>query len=425
MGSLKFILRLGKNVKKPRSKGKKKGSNKGYEKETPIYLQYVHDDQKTLIATGYKCKPSKWDTEQGKPKKDSEFEQKLDEFKREVRNNAQFAIVGEPTAYKVKEKWTEYLKEKKNNVPEAIFKGSILQKWNDYIVYLSETLYKNKPRTKGTIRNNENSREHLKGYLEGKKQLQLRPEKFTIQDYQKFEAYLVKELVPNSVSKVKKHFKSFLRWHLNSGGATGFNIALIEYSETPGIKIALTEKELTSIAHEDFGDRLNLVRDLIVLQASTGVRISDLTRLCDNILEDKSAFKIKTKKKGKNVLVPILPLAKEALSRRKYSFPYIPEQTYREGIKEIYKKLWPSKTIEIGEGDSLRRVAVWEEISSHDMVRTFVNIASSKGISVPSIAIITGKSIPVLLKNYLNDDPDRAAKELVEKFDISPLRVAK
>lgn len=429
MGSFKFILRLGKNIVKPRLKPKGKGHNKAAKadptKETPIYLQYVHAEEKTLIATGLKCQPRNWNKLQGKPRKDAKLEGKLDQFKAEVRDNALFSIVGEPIAYKVKDAWIEYQKEKKKKTPEAIFRGSMLQKWNEYIDYLGETLYKNKPRTKGTIRNNENSREHLRQFLEGKSQTQLKPEKFNVLDYQKFEAYLVKKLVPNSVSKVKKHFKSFLRWHINSGGVLGFNISLIEYSETAGVKIALTEKELTKIALEDFGDRLNLVRDLIVLQASTGVRISDLTRLCDNITEDKAAFKIKTKKKGKFVLVPILPLAKEALKRRKYVFPYIPEQTYREGIKDIYQKLWPSKTIEVGDGDSLRRVPVWEEISSHDMVRTFVNIAASKGISVPSIAIITGKSIPVLLKNYLNEDAEGAAKELVDKFDISPLRVAK
>lgn len=423
MASLKFILRLGKNVKEPRSKGKKKTPVKGLSKEVPIYLQYVHGEQKILIATGYKCKPNDWNKAQGKPKKDYKLEAKLDEFKKEVRDNAQFAVVGEPIAEKVKEKWAEYKAEKLRNVPETVFKGSILERWKEYLTYLGETLYKGKARTKGTIRNNSNSREHLRQYLETKDSLQLKPEKFTVQDYQKFEAYLVKKLEPNSVSKVKKHFKSFLKWY-SKIGKVGFDISEIEYQETAGIKLALTEKELNEIASKDFGNRLNIIRDLITLQASTGVRVSDLQRLCDNLNDEKTAFIIKTKKKGKNVLIPVMPLAKQALKNQSYKFPYVPEQTYREGIKEIYKKLWPLKTVEVGEGDELRRVPVWEEISSHDMVRTFINIAARKGISVPSIALITGKSIPVLLKNYLNDDPELAAQELIEKFDISPLTVA-
>jgi integrase len=234
----------------------------------------------------------------------------------------------------------------------------------------------------------------------------------------------VKTKAPNGVAKSLKTFKSFLKWHIKNGGRLGFNITQIEYSETAGVKIQLTEKELATIAATQFKGRLNLVRDLMVLQSSTGVRVSDLQRLCSNLIEDKTAFKIKTKKVGKFVLVPVLPLAKEVLKRNDYKLPHIPETKYREGIKAIYQSLWPSNTIEIGEGDNLREVFVHEEISSHDMVRTFVNIAAKKGISVPTIATITGKSIQVLLKNYLSEDKDHAANEFLEKFDVSPLRIA-
>jgi hypothetical protein len=118
-------------------------------------------------------------------------------------------------------------------------------------------------------------------------------------------------------------------------------------------------------------------------------------------------------------------LAKEALKRWNYKIPYLHEQYYREGIKTIYEHFWPNRTIETGSGDNIKTVFVFEEISSHDMVRTFINIAWKKGISVPTIALYTGKSIPVLIKNYLEEDADFASKEVLEKFDISPLKVAR
>lgn len=421
MSTTKFVLRLGK---------------KNREKEYPIYLQYIHDDEKFLLATGWKCEPRNWDKKHGKPKKDSKLEDTLDVFKKRFKDNAVYAVVGDPKAYKVKDAWTEFLKEEKKNQPEAIFKGSLLACWNEYIEFISQALYKGKPRTAGTVRNNTNSRIHLRDFLEEKKRMELKPEKFTVQDYQLFEGYLVKKLTkdsegkfikalsPNSISKIKKHFKSFLRWHVNRGGLLGFNISLIEYSESPGVKIALSETELNKIAQEQFVGQLSLARDFMVLQSCTGVRISDLKRLCENFNEDRTAFRIKVKKTGKYILVPVLPLAKEVLIRREYKFPYLPEQTYREGIKAIYKKLYPKKTIEIGEGDNMKKVFVHEEISSHDMVRTFVNIAAQKGISIPTISVLTGKSIQVITKHYLNEDKDHAAQELLEKFDLSPLRIA-
>jgi site-specific recombinase XerD len=428
MGSIKFVLRPGE---------KKAG------KEYSIYIQYIHKGEKCLLSTDYKSKSGKdWNSKQGKPNNAPNLEKKLNALRTSFRDNAVARVEGEPEAYRVKEAWKEYLDGNKDNLPEAVFKNTLLARWQDYLVHMKETLTpRGKERTGGTIRNNINSLNQLKEFLASQKRQTLKPEKFTQSDYQKFDKYLVakmkvinknaeekekvKAFTPNSISKIKKHFKSFLKWHIKNGGLIGFNIEFIEYAETEGIKIALTEKELTTIAQSEYKGGLNLVRDLLVLQASTGVRVSDLQRLCENFTEDKSAFKIKVKKTGKFVLVPVLPLAKEVLIRNNYSLPHLSEQKYRVGIKAIYQKLWPSKTIEVGEGDNMKKVFIHEEISSHDMVRTFVNIAAKKGITVPTIATITGKSIQVLLKNYLSEDKDHAAQELLEKFDLSPLRIAK
>ncbi len=428
MSKTKFVLRLGKKKKSDLTK------------PFPIYMKYSHQEAKVLIATGRACEPGQWYSKEGKPKNNIELGERLKEFETEFNKNARDKVIGDPEPYKVKEAWEAYKTEKKTKVPEAVLKHSILARWSEYLEFLEETLFKGRKRTSGTIRNNKNSRELFSKYLKSKNRQSIKPEAFTLLDFQKYEHWLVnspeairtknkteevKIKAPNGVAKSLKTFKSFLKWHAKKGGLVGFNLSEIEYSETAGTKIALTEKELNMIAQTEFEGRQNLVRDLMVLQGSTGVRISDLQRLCNNLTEDKSHFKIKTKKKGKIVLVPVLPLAKEVLKRNNYNLPEIPEQKYREGIKSIYQGLWPSKTIEIGEGDNLKEVFVWEEISSHDLVRTFINIQWKKGISVPTIALITGKSLQVLLKNYLNEDQEFASKELLEKYETSPLRIAK
>lgn len=411
MASGKFILR----TDKKNSRG-----------EAPIYYQYNHNDDKVLIATHQKTYPKDWNQSQGKPKT-SVLEKYLEDFKNEFRKATLDALKGEdnPTAKKVKALWKEHLDSKMLDNPEAIFGKSMISQWEEYLQFMEETATPNgKRRTSGTIYNNTNSKNQLKSFLKEKKQDTKSPEKFTLKDYQKFEAHLLDIMNPNSVSKVKKHLKSFLKYHIKHGHKVGLNISHIEYAETAGLKIALAEDQLSTIANTTFLPSLNPFRDLMVLQASTGVRISDLHRLCENIVEDKSSFKIKTKKTGKHVLIPILPLARQVLERNNYLLPSFVEQNYRKGIKAIYKKLWPEKMMEVGEGDSLSRVLIHEEISSHDMVRTFINIALKKGISIPTIALITGKSIQVLLKNYQIENQEHAAQELLLKFEPSPLRIA-
>jgi hypothetical protein len=437
MSTTKFILRPGTWTKK-NPKDKKATICKNPEKERSIFLQYSHNGKKVLVKTGHKSAPKDWNRTQGKPK-DKNLDSTLVEFKESFKSNAISKVTGEPDPVKVLEAWIKFKEEEKAKLPEAVLKGSLLDHWNHYLDYLRKTLYKGKRRTKGTIRNNENSREKFKEFLNQKDNakkksdkyskdwLNVKPEKFTQLDYEEFDAYLTESLSPNSVAKIKKHFKSFLKWHTSKNrGLLGFDISLVEYSETAGLKISLTEKDLLKIAQADFEDEhLNHVRDLLILQCSTGVRISDLQRLCDHISEDKRYFEIKTKKTGKRVKLVILPLAIEVLKRRNYNIPFMHEQYYRDGIKTIYKTFWPNRTIETGSGDQIKKVLIHEEISSHDMVRTFINIAWKKAISVPTIALYTGKSIQVITKNYLEEDADYASQEILEKFDLSPLKVAR
>lgn len=425
MSTSKFILRPGTWVKK-KPTDKKATYCKNPDKERSIFLQYSHNGQKVLVKTGHKAAPKDWNRKQGKPK-DKNLDSTLSKLKEDFKSNAISKVTGEPDPAKVVEAWNKYKQEQKESLPEAAFKGTILDHWSAYIDYLGKTLFKGERRTKGTIRNNENSREHLKNFLTDKDRLRVKPDKFTQIDFEQFDTYLIENLSPNSVAKVKKHFKSFLRWHTTKNkGLIGFDIGLIEYAETAGLKISLSENDLLRIAQTDFKDKfLNHVRDLIVLQCSTGQRISDLQRLCDHITEDKQYFEIKTKKTKKKVKLVILPLAKQVLKHWDYKIAYMPEQYYRDGIKTIYKKFWPNRTTEKGTGDNIKKVLIHEEISSHDMVRTFVNIAWKKGISLTTIALYTGKTIQVLQKNYLQEDADFAAQEVLEKFDLSPLKIAR
>lgn len=73
----------------------------------------------------------------------------------------------------------------------------------------------------------------------------------------------------------------------------------------------------------------------------------------------------------------------------------------------------PSRFV-IGRG--FKDVPVSKLISSHDAVRTFITISAEKGIPVPSIARITGKTVAVLLRNYLVDSQKVAETQLLERW---------
>ena len=55
----------------------------------------------------------------------------------------------------------------------------------------------------------------------------------------------------------------------------------------------------------------------------------------------------------------------------------------------------------------------WEVLTSHCSVRTFITLAAGRGMPIPSIAALTGKSVQTLLKSYLNPNTEQALKDAV------------
>lgn len=179
--------------------------------------------------------------------------------------------------------------------------------------------------------------------------------------------------------------------------------------------LALSRGELQGLINLDLKtDRLRRVRDLFIVQCHTGVRVSDLFRLDKNIRGN--FFELEQTKTGKPVRIPVLPVVRDILERYDYNLPKLSHQKYNDGIKDVYKILNEKATIQVRDQEGFKDVPVSKLISSHDAVRSFITISAERGVPVPSIARITGKTVAVLLKNYLVDSQKVAETEIIEKW---------
>jgi integrase len=403
--TVKFILK------------RKKLNSKG---EAPVYAQYTHHSKSVLIATGKKIEPRYWDDESGRAKR-HENAATLNKFFN-TRENQILRVAteleeadNEPTVDRVKAKLTQVKREK---LPETELTRSIIFQWKEYIDNKGTSLA---PRT---LQNQKHSMEALKVFLLEKKKDSISPERFSLTNIMEFERTMRdKEYSPNTIAKYKKNFKAFLKFYVRLGGNLGFNLEDLRYKESPGIKVSLTQDELDKLEGFPLKDRKAEIRDLFVLQCYTGLRISDLKRLDQNITGNK--IKIIAQKTGAEIEIPISPKIRQILERYNYSLPKVPDQKINEGIKDILKDACPDSTIQIKENKKFKTVPKWEVISSHDSIRTFITLSSERGMSVPSIARITGKSVQVLLKHYLNDSQRIAEQEFEKAWGTSPLKIAK
>jgi len=160
---------------------------------------------------------------------------------------------------------------------------------------------------------------------------------------------------------------------------------------------------------------LNEAKILWVLQCATGVRVSDLYRLKDSLKNGQEKFRMETQKiKGTFVEMYLTKPARQALDLCNWEVPNMQISDYRIAIKYIYKTLWPDEVIEMRTKNGFISVPKWQEISSHDAVRTFITISAEKGVPIPSIAKVVGKTERIIYSNYLNIS-QKSAEEAVRQ----------
>jgi site-specific recombinase XerD len=310
--------------------------------------------------------------------------------------------------------WSEYLASIKDTVEWRTF-NSYSNSFETSSQRCEDTVNGTKKKRKGT---------NFREFLKLRKWEDITPDQFTATHYNLYNGYLKTNVKPNTAAKRLKHLKQFLSHLVNDLKLpVGFDLNKIAYKETAGLKLSLSKDELQAYIEAELPEHLVKVRDLAVIQCATGLRISDRQRIDKNIKGNKIV--IEAQKTRSRMEIPITPQIREVLEKYNYELPELSEQNYRAGIKEIHRKLFPDQKVQVREGNGYKDVHVWEEISSHDMVRTFISLSAEKGMPIPAIATITGKSVATLLKNYLVVSQKFAEEEMEKAWGASPLKVAR
>lgn len=199
--------------------------------------------------------------------------------------------------------------------------------------------------------------------------------------------------------------------------------------------IYLTLEELKSIENVDLSnfkdkitnknlkltkDLLDRARDLFLIGCYTGLRISDYRDLnaAKNIIEEDGAkyLRLKSKKTGKFVTIPMSKVIKNILKKNNGEFPSkIPEQHLNYAIKEVGElaKIKDKFSKEITKGG--KRIEItkykYEFISSHTARRSFCTNAYLAGMPVYDIMQLSNHSTEKVFYNYIKvKDIGRAKK---------------
>ena len=246
--------------------------------------------------------------------------------------------------------------------------------------------------------------------------------------YKDFNSYMVtvKDYAPETMGKHITALKTFLREATEEGINQNLDyqkktFKVASKSSEESVNIALNEDELLEMYQLDLSDnqRLEKVRDLFIIGASTGLRFSDFTDIKpENIREDKQGafIKINQFKTKREVVIPIDATVKTILQKYNNVLPTSPSnQKFNDYIKEVAqlcKSLQSMEFLSYVKGgknieESLER---WKMISSHTARRSMATNAYERGTPVLSIMAITGHKTEKAFMAYIKTSKRKQAE---------------
>lgn len=234
----------------------------------------------------------------------------------------------------------------------------------------------------------------------------------------------------NSNNYIGKHIKN-LKAFLNSCNEKGYTtntshrdkrfITLKEESDS----VALTIEELQRIWNLNLSkdQKLDNVRDIFLIGAYTGLRVSDFKTLTTdkNLKESQGVkmLKVTTEKTGKVVAIPLHPIVNQILLKYNNNVPKeMTEKDINELIKVVCKraKINSIEHITITKGG--KKVSYSKQkytlVSSHTARRSFCTNAYLMGMNSLDIMSLSGHTTESTFLKYIKVTPEQVAIKMSE-----------
>ena len=184
----------------------------------------------------------------------------------------------------------------------------------------------------------------------------------------------------------------------------------------------LDEKEIDVIFNLDLknNERLDRVRDLLIIGVWTGLRVSDLKRLNSFEISNNRIKIAGTEKNNAFVLIPIHPQLKEIFKKYNGAFPNLSEQNFNLYVKEVCQVAGITEVIlgSVKNPETNRKEVgyypKYQTISSHVCRRSFVSNHYGKLDDKTIMAVSTHKSHSQYMKYVKTTSKEHADK--MEKY---------
>lgn len=295
-----------------------------------------------------------------------------------------------------------------------------------------------KPLGKGTLKTYHNTYSILEQF--NKEVYKLSYNKITLSFYEDLLRWLYeKNYTTNYIGTIIKNLKRIMNAAYEKDLHTNLDFKKSGFNRiTENVtNIYLTTKELEALMNYDLNsfnlfitntgvkldkEKLDRARDLFLISAFTGLRVSDFNRLSTENFITRGNVEYLTieMRKGKKMLaIPVHPMVKKILKKRQGHPPKrLPEQHINYAIKKVAElaEIDENVTKEVTKAgkktsDDFKK---YELISNHTGRRSFCTNAYLSGMPSIDIMAISGHSSEKVFYNYIKADYLEKAKKIAE-----------
>ena len=318
-----------------------------------------------------------------------------------------------PNYNEVKKHYKDFFTESEDNQPKqkTLF---------GYIQYLIERPETKRNLSEGSIKNYKLTKTFLKRFNDEVYPIDF--DSINLEWYNDFIEWSEKQqLSLNYIGKHIKTLKTFMNNALEEGITTNdqFKSRRFKVLKEDAVNIYLTLEELNDLWKLDLSHepRKEHVRDLFLIGAYTGLRVSDYNNLKDenlSIVNGVKMFKVKTQKTKKEVAIPLHPIVEQILSKNNGKPPKrIPDQKINEIIKDVSESAGIDEvcytTITRGGKEITKKHYKFDLVKTHTARRSFCTNAYLSNMSTIDIMVISGHTTEKAFLNYIKVTPEQTA----------------
>ncbi len=249
--------------------------------------------------------------------------------------------------------------------------------------------------------------------------------------YQTYKAYYFdKEYTANTFGKMVKELKTILNaayWeklHTNQE----YNNPKFTMTKYDSTEVYLSRNEVDRLYNLDLSENPNheIIRDIFLIGCYTALRFSDYSRInidhiFDNLTPDGSGIKVlklRTKKTGTEVNIPLSPDAITILKRHDFTLPKTYEHKVNKAIKEICELAKINEPVEVRSVVSGEQKVEFQPkyklVKTHTARRTGATLMYKAGIPSLSIMMITGHKTETNFMKYIKVGKEENALMLAQ-----------